>query len=65
MKKISKIDESKLFKQLKQAQTDNLTARDQLAGNVRWIVENAQIISDQIVRHLPQYTLHNGTHLGS
>ena len=48
MKKISKIDESKLFKQLKQVQTDNLTARDQLAGNVRWVVENAQIISDQI-----------------
>ncbi|MCP5451175.1 MAG: hypothetical protein H6972_11660 [Gammaproteobacteria bacterium] len=63
MKKLSKLDESKLFKQLKQAQTDNLTARDQLAGNVRWVVENAQIISDQIVRRLPQYTLHNGTHL--
>lgn len=63
MKKISKIDESKLFKQLEQAQTDNLSARKQLAGNVYWIVKNAQIISDQIVRRLPQYTLHNGTHL--
>ncbi len=63
MKKLSKLDESKLFRQLKQAQTDNLAARDQLAGNVRWVVDHAQIISDQIVCRLPQYTLHNGTHL--
>lgn len=63
MKRLSRLDESKLFNQLKQAQTDNATARDQLAGNVRWVVDHAQIISDQIVRRLPQYTLHNGTHL--
>ena len=63
MKKLSKLDESKLFEQLKQVQTDNLTARDQLAGNVRWVVENAQIISSRIVDRLPQYTLHDGTHL--
>ena len=63
MKKLSKLDESKLFKQLNQAQTDNLAARDQLAGNVRLVADHAQIISDQIVRRLPQYTLHNGTHL--
>ncbi|HPF58573.1 MAG TPA: hypothetical protein PK820_07220 [Candidatus Competibacteraceae bacterium] len=63
MKKLSKIDESKLFAQLQSAPTNDLTARGQLAGNVRWVVENAQIISGQIVRRLPQYTLHNGTHL--
>ncbi len=27
------------------------------------MVDHAKIISDQIVRRLPQYTLHNGTHL--
>ncbi|MEI7700866.1 MAG: hypothetical protein WCK86_13800 [Planctomycetia bacterium] len=27
------------------------------------LVGHAQAISDQIVRHLPQFTLHNGTHL--
>ncbi|MCB1781821.1 MAG: hypothetical protein KDJ34_17365, partial [Candidatus Competibacteraceae bacterium] len=63
MKKLSKIDESKLFEQLQSAPTNDPIARGQLAGNVRWVVENAQIISGQIVRRLPQYTLHNGTHL--
>ncbi|NJM11238.1 MAG: 3',5'-cyclic nucleotide phosphodiesterase [Synechococcaceae cyanobacterium SM1_2_3] len=63
MKRLSRLDESKLFIQLKQAQTDNATARDQLVGHVRWVVDNAKYISDQIVRRLPQYTLHNGTHL--
>ncbi len=56
-------EESKLFQQLKNAPTDNPTARDQLVGNVRWVVDHAQIISDQTVRRLPQYTLHQGTHL--
>ena len=63
MKKLSKLDESKLFDQLNKAETNDATARHQLAGNVRWVVDHAQIISDQIVRRLPQYTLHNGTHL--
>ena len=63
MKKLSGLDESKLFDQLNKAETNDATARHQLAGNVRWVVDHAQIISDQIVHRLPQYTLHNGTHL--
>lgn len=63
MKRLSRLDESKLFDQLNKAETNDATARHQLAGNVRWVVDHAQIISDQIVRRLPQYTLHNGTHL--
>lgn len=63
MKALRTLDDSKLFQQLKAAQTNDSTARDQLAGNVRWVVDHASIISDQIVRHLPQYTLHEGTHL--
>ena len=63
MKRLSGLDESKLFDQLNKAETNDATARHQLAGNVRWVVDHAQIISDQIVRRLPQYTLHNGTHL--
>jgi hypothetical protein len=63
MKKLSKLDESKLFGQLNKAVTNDDTASKQLVANVCWVVKNAQIISDQIVRRLPQYTLHNGTHL--
>ncbi len=35
MKRLSRLDESKLFNQLKQAQASDATARDLLAGNVR------------------------------
>ncbi len=63
MKRLSKLDESKLFNRLKGTQKSDDAARNQLVGNVCWVVDNAKIISDQIVRRLPQYTLHNGTHL--
>ncbi len=63
MKKLRALDESKLFQQLNKAPTDDPTARGLLAGNVRWVVDHAQIISDQIIRRLPQYTLHQGAHL--
>ncbi len=63
MKRLSNLSESKLFTQLEQAQTNDATARSLLAGHVRWVVDHAQIISQWIIRRLPQYTLHDGTHL--
>ncbi|MCB1769268.1 MAG: hypothetical protein KDJ31_06140, partial [Candidatus Competibacteraceae bacterium] len=63
MKRLLNIDESKLFDQLKQAETSDPTARDQLAGNVRWVVKQAETISRWIICRLPQYTLHDDTHL--
>jgi len=63
MRRVRALDESKLFRQLNEVSTDDPTARGLLASNVRWVVDHAQIISDQIVRRLPQYTLHQGTHL--
>ncbi len=39
------------------------TTLENLSTATKRLVSHAGAISDQIVRHLPQFTLHNGTHL--
>lgn len=63
IRKFEQIEESKLFKHLKSARTNNDKSCDQLAGNVREVIEQAKEITAQINRHMHQYTLHEGTHL--
>ncbi len=63
MKPVKNLSESKLFHRLEHAETDDATARKELAANVAVIVEEAITISRQINQVLPQFTLHNDKHL--
>ncbi|GAB4452172.1 MAG: hypothetical protein OHK0029_02700 [Armatimonadaceae bacterium] len=60
---MNNLDDSLLFKQLREANTNDLTARTNLIATVRTVIDRAEWISAQIVRTMPQYTLHDQRHL--
>jgi len=71
---ISTIDESNLWRHLdgyaehykesfgREYPKENKTALDTLKGSVRKVADQAEYIGDLIIRHMPQYTLHNEQH---
>lgn len=67
---IKAIKDSKLYSRLvaleeteraESAHEDGEVAK--LMLNVKALVKNAEIISEHVITHMPQYTLHNGRHL--
>ncbi|MEK7396969.1 MAG: hypothetical protein AAB116_08540, partial [Candidatus Poribacteria bacterium] len=65
MIRLEEYDESRFWKQIKKYEEDkgNKTAIDALKASVRHVAEKSTDISDLIIRYLPQYTLHNETHI--
>ncbi len=51
------------MERLKTAPAHDNAARDALVANVELVAQRAEWISGQVIRRLPQYTLHDGTHL--
>ena len=62
MIRLKEYDKSRFWKQIKKYEGDKTTI-DGLKASIRKVAENSKNISDLIVRYLPQYTLHNETHI--
>ncbi|MEM6648308.1 MAG: hypothetical protein AAF730_18855 [Bacteroidota bacterium] len=63
--KFASYDQTRLWTHLAQYpanDSDHKVALDQLRANVRQVVQQAKHIGDLVVRHMPQYTLHNKRH---
>jgi hypothetical protein len=68
VRKLKSFEESRFWQRLTACETDLGYRGDKrelakLRANVGEVVENAGFILDQISRYLPQYTLHNETHI--
>lgn len=63
MNRISSLPESRLYQRISAATASATPENTALLASVTQVVEQATWISDQVVRHMPQYTLHQKTHL--